>query len=52
MEIDSFENFDLDNIITPVDAKVLKELLVKANYDQQKTEFLVDRFTNGFSLKY
>ena len=52
VKIDNFENFDLENIITPVNAQVLQDLLVRAKYDQQKTAFLVDGFTNGFSLKY
>ena len=45
-------NFDLDNIITPVDPRKLNQLLTEAGYDKDKTKYLVDGFSNGFSLNY
>ena len=52
-EISECENMDLDNIITPVKAQQLKNLLEESGYDQQKTNYLVNNgFTNGFSLDY
>ena len=47
-----FENFDLTNIVTPVDAKVLRELLIETNYDRAKTDVLIDGFINGFDIGY
>ena len=47
-----FENFDLENVVTPVDAEALETLLHDTNYDSVKTKFLVDGFKHGFSLEY
>ena len=47
-----FENFDLTNIISPVDADQLKSLLIESKYCPQKTEFLVKGFREGFSIGY
>ena len=47
-----FENFNLDNLITPVDADKLEEILMESGYDSQKVNYLVDSFRNGFSLGY
>ena len=47
-----FENFDLENMVTPVHVDALKKLLNQTGYDQRKTEFLIDGFTNGFSIGY
>ena len=45
-------NFDLDNIITPVKAELLGQLLDQTGYDTKKKEFLVHGFEHGFSLEY
>ena len=47
-----FENFNLDSTITPVRVGELEQLLVDTKYDSGKTRFLIDGFTNGFSLEY
>ena len=47
-----FENYDLDNIITPVKANVLDKFLTEAGYDLNKKNFIVDGFTRGFPLHY
>ena len=46
------ENFNLDDIVTPVKAEVLREFLVDSGYDKQKTQFLYEGFSCGFSLNY
>ena len=51
-EILYFENFDLDNIITPVNVDQLEEFLVESNYNSEKTQYLLDGFRNGFSIGY
>ena len=45
-------NFNLKHIVTPVKVKVYEKLLRQAMYDSDKTDFLVNGFTNGFSLQY
>ena len=47
-----YENFDLQNIYTPVKATILRQLLIQYNYDLNETDFLYDGFTNGFDLGY
>ena len=49
-EILYFENYDLDNIVTLVDADKLDQLLTEAGYDQLKKQKLVDSFRHGFDL--
>ena len=51
-EVLQFENFDLENIKTPVNVEVLKHLLDISGYDKEETEFLIDGFINGFTIGY
>ena len=51
-EILYFENYDLDNIVMPVDADKLDQLLTEAGYNQLKKQKLVDSFRHGFDLGY
>ena len=51
-EVLYYENFDLENVVSPVDASKLEQLLKEANHDKNKTEFLVEGFRNGFSIGY
>ena len=44
--------FDLTSVNTPVHTATLARLLRDTNFDHTETEFLVDGFTNGFSLGY
>ena len=46
------KNFDVDHIITPVNAERLEEMLVATGYDEQKTRYLVEGFRNGFDFGY
>ena len=52
IDLVEFENLDLKNIVTPVKVKEFEELLKQANYNEDKTEFLIQGFTRGFSLEY
>ena len=45
-------NYDLDNICTPVDVNQLRQLLIETDYCQSETQFIVQGFTQGFSLCY
>ena len=51
-EVLQFKNFDLENIKTPVNVKILQQLLEESKYDQHETKFLVDGFTKGFDIGY
>ena len=51
-EILLYQNFDLENIVTPVNVQKFEELLVESQYDKTETEFLIDGFKNGFSIEY
>ena len=47
-----FENLDLSSIITPVKVNIYESLLKQAGLDEDKLQYLVKGFTNGFSLGY
>ena len=47
-----YENYNLDDIVTPVKPKVLQQFLSETGYDRKKTRYLVRGFTKGFSLQY
>ena len=51
-EILFYTNYDLDNVVTPVKALVLENLLREANYNPKKISKLVKGFTKGFSIGY
>ena len=42
----------MDNIVSPVKAEVLEDLLFQTGYSQHETRFLTDGFKNGFSTGY
>ena len=45
-------NWDLSTIVLPVRASVLKQMLLKAGYPDDKIDFLYHGFTRGFLLGY
>ena len=47
-----FENYDLQNIYTPVDADKFEELLIQTGYDRTKTDFIINGFRRGFLLNF
>ena len=47
-----FVNYDLNNIVTPLNVDKYHELLKEAGYNEQKTLFLVQGFKHGFDLGY
>ena len=46
------KNFDWENIVTPVKADILRDLLIEAKYDWEEINFLHRSFTQGFDLGY
>ena len=51
-EILYFTNYNLSEIVTPVKADRLRSLLEDVGYDMEKTQYLFNEFTEGFSLCY
>ena len=49
---DSTVNYDLTNVVTPINVEKLKILLMDSKYNRTETEFLVQGFKNGFDLGY
>ena len=47
-----FTNHNLTDIVTPVDADKLEELLIYHGYDVEKRNYLVNGFRFGFDLGY
>ena len=47
-----YENFDLETIVTPVDADEFERLLKESKYDQSKIDFVISGFQQGFPLHY
>ena len=47
-----FKNYDLDNIFTPVNAKVFGNLLRNSGYLKEKVHFIESGFSSGFLLHY
>ena len=51
-EAEMYINHDLENIVTPIDAKILTKYLRDSGYDEAESQFLVKGFTEGFSIEY
>ena len=51
-EVTYYENYDLENITTPVNIQEYKKLLKETGFDVNDSEYLIDGFVNGFSLEY
>ena len=51
-ELEEESNFDLSNIYTPVNVKLLEQLLTLSKFDNKESKFLVNGFKHGFSLDY
>ena len=48
----SYENFDLDTIVTPVNYLRLEQLLKLTSYDPVETQYIIDGFKSGFDIGY
>ena len=51
-EVSRFENYDITNIITPINVNILERLLRETSYDKLKTKYLVQGFKTGFYIGY
>ena len=52
VDVEYFENFDLNDVCTPINVNNLDQLLRETGYNREKSEFLVDGFKSGFDLGY
>ena len=50
--MEHFSNFELDDIVTPIDVEKLQNLLEQSHYDPEKTAKLVTGFKSGFDTGY
>ena len=46
------EDFNWTQIITPINVRALRQLLIQSNYPLTETDFLIEGFTNGFDVGY
>ena len=51
-EAQHFYNYNLTDIVMPIDVNKLEALLVDSKYSSEETKFLVDGFRNGFDIGY
>ena len=50
--VEWYENYDMENVVTPVNVDVFERLLIQSNYNKSKRIKLINGFRNGFSLHY
>ena len=46
------QNYDINNLVTPVKIDRLKALLEMTKYSKEETNFIMNGFTNGFEISY
>ena len=51
-QVEYYENFDLTNVVSPVNVDKLENLLKLSGYDRSETDFLVKGFREGFCIGY
>ena len=49
---DDYTDLRWDNIVTPIKVERLRYWLDRTNYDGEKTDYLIQRFTRGFDIGY
>ena len=50
--VDYFSNYDLNNVVTPLNVDLYEQLLRDSGFDNKERDFLVDGFRNGFDIGY
>ena len=50
--VDEFYNYDLEEIVTPIDVRKLEALLHSTKYPSEKIHYLVQGFSSGFDIGY
>ena len=52
VDVHIFENFNLTEIVTPINPDKFKQLLVETGYNRSKTKEIITGFREGFPLGY
>ena len=52
LSVDYFANGNLGDVVTPIQVGKFKQLLVEANYPEEKRNFRIEGFTSGFDIGY
>ena len=52
MRVKYAENYDVENVFTPRKVQKLVQLLRESKYDKDKSNYIINGFTNGFNLGY
>ena len=47
-----YKNFDLQNVVTPVNVEAYERMLIDSGYDSVKTQRLVNGFKHGFDIGF
>ena len=47
-----FSNYDLQNVITPVQIDRMQQLLHESKYDKDETKFIINGLRKGFEIGY
>ena len=45
-------NFTIDDVVTPIKIEVYQQLLRQSSFDQEKAQYLISGFKNGFDIGY
>ena len=48
----NYTNYNLEDVLTPVNVQHLTDLLQRYGYNKAKSDFLIDGFKNGFSIGF
>ena len=51
-EVEYYENYDFEHLVTPIAVKQLVKLLHETNYEEEKIRFLEEGFSQGFDIGY
>ena len=51
-EILFYENYDMESLVSPINAAVFQNLLEQTAYDPEELKFVIDGFRNGFPIGY
>ena len=52
IEVLRYEDFNVNQIVTPVNVRALEKLLRESKYCEEETKFLVEGFKYGFRIGY
>ena len=51
-EVLYYKNWNIDNIVTPINVEILEYLLINTKYNEEETKFITRGFSEGFDVGY